>query len=203
MSKKLSLITEYVEPTQMKMTTEGGNVYIEGIFGSAELENKNGRKYKRETLEREVNQLRESIDKRCLWGELNHPTTPDINLERAAILIEKLEWKGTDLVGRAKVLKTPMGRIAETLIKEGAVGISSRGLGTVDDNGYVNNESYKLLTFDLVSNPSNHPSWVKGVYEGASFGEIADDKSVAADKAEASKTYVKYIKDELKKMFKV
>lgn len=200
MSRKL--ITEFVDPSAVTTSIQDGNLFIEGIFASVEAKNKNGRIYKKETLDREMKKLSESISKRCLWGELNHPTTPDVNLERAAILIEKLDWDGNNVIGRAKVLKTPMGRIAETLIKEGAVGISSRGLGTVDESGYVNDESYQLLTFDLVSNPSNHPSWVKGVYEGATFGDTTTEKVSQISESEAKKAYKNYLLSELKKMFK-
>jgi len=119
------------------------------------------------TLEREINKLQDKIGK-CLYGELNHPTYPDINLERAAILIEKLFWDDTDknnLMGKAIVLETPMGDIARALCKHGKLGISSRGLGSVNEDGYVDDKSYQLITWDLVSSPSNIPSWVNGIYE--------------------------------------
>lgn len=134
---------------------------------------------------------------KCFWSG----NCPDINLERAAILIEKLEWKGDNVVGRAKVLDTPMGKIAKTLIKEGMIGISSRGLGSVDESGYVNDGSFNLLTFDLVSNPSNHPSWVKGVYEGATFNSNGVEDSGDLSEQEAKKAYKNYILSELKKLF--
>ena len=199
MSRKL--ITEYMDPTATAVEQKDGNLYINGIFASVGQKNKNGRTYKKETLEREINKLSESVGK-CLWGELNHPQSPDINLERAAILIESLKWDGDNVIGRAKVLKTPMGRIAETLIKEGATGISSRGLGTVDPDGYVNNDSYQLLTFDLVSNPSNHPSWVNGVYEGATFADASNtvEKKEEISESEAKKAYKNYLLSELKKL---
>jgi hypothetical protein len=93
----------------------------------------------------------------------------DINPDKIAILTTDLEWKGNDLYGKSKVLDTPMGKIASTLIKEGKIGVSSRGLGTVDEStGYVN-EDYNLITWDLVTDPSNNPSWVNGIYEGKEF----------------------------------
>lgn len=196
---QVKLITEFVD--SVKVTRDKSDtLFVEGIFSTANLRNKNGRVYKKETLNREIKKLNESIKSKCLWGELNHPTTPDINLERAAILIEKLDWDGDNIVGRAKVLDTPMGQIAKTLIKEGAIGISSRGLGTVDEGGTVNDSSYQMLTFDLVSNPSNSPSWLNGIYEGSTFEVSSSSEEDILTEEEAKKQYKTYILDELKKI---
>ena len=197
---KAFLITEFFDSVKISKDKDD-TLYVEGIFSTANLKNKNGRIYRRETLEREVTKLNESIKKKCLWGELNHPTNADINLERAAILIEKLEWDGDNLMGKAKVLKTPMGRIAEALIKEGTIGISSRGLGTVNENGEVNNESYNMLTFDLVSSPSNQNSWVNGIYMKESF-EIPSLETEVMTEEEAKKQYKDYLLAELKQILK-
>lgn len=196
---QVKLITEFVD--SVKVTRDKSDtLFVEGIFSTANLRNKNGRVYKKETLDREIKKLNESIKSKCLWGELNHPTTPDINLERAAILIEKLDWDGDNLIGRAKVLDTPMGQIAKTLIKEGAIGISSRGLGTVDEGGTVNDSSYQMLTFDLVSNPSNSPSWLNGIYEGSTFEVSSSSEEDILTEEEAKKQYGTYILSELKKI---
>jgi hypothetical protein len=144
------------------------SLYVVGIFSTAELENNNKRKYRKNTLDREVKTVMEKIEKKCLWGELGHPPTPEINPDKIAIITEQVEWRGNDLYGRAKILSTPMGSIAKTLVNEGSLGISSRGLGTVAEDGYVN-EDYKLITWDLVTDPSNNPSWVNGIYEGKEF----------------------------------
>jgi len=94
--------------------------------------------------------------------------SPDINLDKVAILTTELDWKGNDVYGKAKVLDTPNGNIAKELIKEGRLGISSRGLGTVSEDGFVN-EDFNLLTYDLVSEPGNPSSWVNGIFEGREF----------------------------------
>lgn len=161
------LITEYSQDFQI---TEDDNkdMYAVGIFSSAEMKNNNKRRYKKEILEREVGKVQEKIEKKCLWGELGHPPNPEVNPDKIALRTVKLEWKGNNLYGKAKILDTPMGQIAKTLIKEGAMGISSRGLGTVGDDGYVN-EDFHLITWDLVTDPSNKPSWVNGIYEGQNF----------------------------------
>jgi len=160
----LKLITEISHNIEIH-ESKTKDINIIGIWSSAEILNNNNRKYKMELLEREVSKVNEKVKGKSLWGELGHPPNPEINPDKIAILTTHLEWKGSDLYGKAKLLDTPMGNIAKTLVKEGRVGISSRGLGTVSDDGYVN-EDFNLLTWDIVTDPSNHPSWVNGIYEG-------------------------------------
>ncbi len=164
----LKLITEMSYDVTLSEGSRSKDLFIAGIFSTAEAENNNSRRYSRKLLEREVKKIHEKVENRYLWGELGHPPSPEINPERIAILVEGLEWKGNNLYGKAKILDTPMGKIARTLVNAGKLGISSRGLGTVGDDGYVN-EDYKLITYDLVTDPSNHPSWVNGIYEGETF----------------------------------
>lgn len=165
----MKLITEVSKQIQVKQD-EGQNVYIEGIFSTADLVNENGRKYKHDVLEREVNKLEAKIANKCLWGELGHPPNPEINPDRISHLIESLRWDGSNIIGKAKVVDTAMGRTAMALIKEGNLGISSRGLGTVNETDNYVNEDFNLITWDLVTDPSNSPSWVKGIYEEKEFG---------------------------------
>jgi len=173
MMTKAKLITEVSHDFEVSESKAQGT-HIVGIFSSAELENNNKRRYKKSILERELGKIQDKVSKKSLWGELGHPPNPEVNPDKIAILTTQLEWKGNDVYGRAKVLDTPMGAIAKTLIKEGNMGISSRGLGTVGDDGYVN-EDYNLICWDLVTDPSNNPSWVNGVYEGRTWEiEIPD-----------------------------
>jgi hypothetical protein len=176
--------------------TEGKDksMYIAGIFSTAEMENNNKRKYGREILEREVTKVQDKIGKNCLWGELGHPPNPEVNPDKIALKIENLDWKGNNVYGKAKLLDTPMGNIAKTLVKEGAMGISSRGLGTVGEDGYVN-EDFHLITYDLVTDPSNKPSWVNGIYEGQEFSiPGVKDTNMDEDKIkEAQAAYFKYL----------
>lgn len=178
--KLITEISKDLEITESKST--GLNVV--GIFSSAEVENNNKRRYKKDILEREVNKVTDKVDKKCLWGELGHPPNPEINPDKIAILTTVLEWKGNDLYGKAKVLDTPMGSIAKTLVKEGRMGISSRGLGTVSEEGWVN-EDFNLITWDLVTDPSNHPSWVNGIYEGKEWN--SDKKEIETKEDEMLK----------------
>jgi hypothetical protein len=176
--------------------TEGKDksMYIAGIFSTAEMENNNKRKYGRKILEREVTKVQDKIGKNCLWGELGHPPNPEVNPDKIALKIETLEWKGNNVYGKAKLLDTPMGQIAKTLVKEGSMGISSRGLGTVAEDGYVN-EDFNLITYDLVTDPSNKPSWVNGIYEGQEFSlPGVKDTDMNEDKIkEAQAAYFKYL----------
>lgn len=166
----MKLITELSKELILEDSKSEG-LHISGIFSSAELKNNNNRIYTKDLLEREVDKVGPKVKDGNLWGELGHPPNPEINPERIAILTKVLEWKGNDILGKAKVLDTPMGSIAKTLVKEGKMGISSRGLGTVSEEGYVN-EDFNLITWDLVTDPSNNPSWVNGIFEGQDFNEL-------------------------------
>lgn len=176
MSKKGFLITETNLGLKINEETinEGQDkrLYVEGIFSSFGRRNNNGRVYEEGVMKREVDKVLEKVDKKCLWGELGHPPNPEINPDKIAIRVESLGWDGQDLYGKAKIIDTPQGLIAKTLVREGSIGISSRGLGTVSENGTVN-EDYQLVTWDLVTDPSNGPSWVKGIYEGKTW-ELGD-----------------------------
>ena len=207
------LITE--ESYEVLLEEKGKDMYVVGIFSSAEVKNNNGRVYDKDLLVREVTEVSKKVEKKCLWGELGHPPNPEINPEKIAIKIEALEWKGNDLYGKAKVVETPMGNIAKTLIKEGSLGISSRGLGTVGEDGKVNKD-FTLLTWDLVTDPSNNPSWVNGVYEGKDFSSNREkelqkkvdeleaekdaDKEDELTMEDAQSKYFDYIKDKLNKI---
>ena len=182
MITKAHLITEVSHDFEIS-ESNSGDTHIVGIFSSAELENNNKRRYKKSILERELEKVQEKVTGKSLWGELGHPPNPEVNPDKIAILTTQLEWKGNDVYGKAKVLDTPMGNIAKTLIKEGKMGISSRGLGTVGDDGYVN-EDFNLITWDLVTDPSNSPSWVNGVYEGRTWEVESPDKEPTLQEAQ-------------------
>lgn len=199
MSNLKKLITE----VSYDFTIDEGkskDMHIVGIFSTAEAENNNKRRYKKDILEREVDKIKEKVEKKSLWGELGHPPNPEVNPDKIAIKIENLEWKGNNLYGKAKLLDTPMGQIAKTLVKEGSMGISSRGLGTVGDDGYVN-EDFNLITYDLVTDPSNKPSWVNGIYEGKEFRvsdeEEDEEKVTEEDVKNAQKTYFYHLMETL------
>lgn len=191
---KLKLITETSLNVQLK-EQDSGTLHIEGIFSSAEIMNNNGRRYRKDTLNRELTRLQEKISNKSLWGELGHPNCPEINPGNIAILVETLNWNNNDLEGRAKVVDTDAGRNAKVLIREGNLGISSRALGTVNEtDSYVNEDLY-VITWDVVTDPSNTPSWVKGIYEGKEF-EFPTEKKIIEpeiDLDEVRKVYAKHV----------
>lgn len=184
MVRNLRLITETRYDFEVLEESTGKNekdLYIVGIFSSAESKNANGRVYRKTTLEREVERLQEENFKTGvpLFGLLGHPAGTETDLSQVAVRTVALEWRGNDIYGKAKVIKgTPCGDIAATLLKESKLGISSRGLGEVDEDGYVNDSSYRLLTWDLVSQPSTNGAWVNGIYESKTFpiGKETDDE---------------------------
>ena len=149
-----------------------GVMKVRGVFQRADEENKNGRIYTEGLLRREMEKLQESIDNRRLVGELDHPSHDSVKLSQVSHLITKLEMKGKDVIGEAEILDTPMGKVAQALVKGGVqVGISSRGMGTLsegqDGRKYVN-EDFRLITWDLVADPST-----RGAYPGLSESSIA------------------------------
>jgi hypothetical protein len=146
-------------------------MYIEGPFLVAEKKNKNGRLYEYNTMKKEVHRYTEDyINKNRAFGELGHPDTPTINLDRVAILITGLREDGTQWIGKAKVLDTPMGNIAKKIIEGGGqVGVSSRGLGSLKNVNGVNvvqPDFYLATAADIVADPSAPGAFVEGIMEG-------------------------------------
>ena len=157
------------------------NCYITGPFIVTEQRNKNGRVYDSDGMEREVNKyLTEKVKLNRAGGELNHPDSPIINLERISHYITELKREGNVWVGKAKIANTPMGTIAKSLIKDGyQLGVSTRGLGEVSEDGTVGN-NYMLVTVDLVSEPSNRDAYVNAINESKSY--VVDSKGLITEK---------------------
>ena len=149
------------------------SVYIEGIFMQAEKPNRNGRIYGRGIMEREVQKYQELINEKRSLGELGHPPNPSINLNQVSHMITGLKFEGNDIHGKAKILDTPMGKIAKNFIEEGVrLGVSSRGLGSVRLNKEGINEvqdDFHLATVDIVADPSAPDAFVQGIMESAEW----------------------------------
>ena len=149
------------------------SVYIEGIFMQAEKPNRNGRMYGRGIMEREVQKYQELINEKRSLGELGHPPNPSINLNQVSHMITGLKFEGNDIHGKAKILDTPMGKIAKNFIEEGVrLGVSSRGLGSVRLNKEGINEvqdDFHLATVDIVADPSAPDAFVQGIMESADW----------------------------------
>jgi Prohead core protein serine protease len=172
----MKLITEMNQ--DIKFLTEkkedgSKNIYIEGIFMQAEKPNRNGRSYGRGIMEREVQRYQDLINEKRSLGELGHPPNPSINLNQVSHLITGLKFEGNDIHGKAKILDTPMGKIAKNFIEEGVrLGVSSRGLGSVKLNKEGINEvqdDFHLATVDIVADPSAPDAFVQGIMESAEW----------------------------------
>ena len=169
----MRLIAEEIEAVEFITEEKGGKKshFIEGIFLQSEITNKNGRMYPFKTLQREVAKYDEAqIQKGRALGELGHPDGPSINLDRVSHKIESLREDGNNFVGRAKILDTPMGNIASSLLSEGVrLGVSSRGMGSLkkENNSNVVQDDFMLATAaDIVADPSAPDAFVDGIMEG-------------------------------------
>ena len=170
----MKLITEEIEQVEVIVESRNGkkNLYIEGVFLQSEMKNRNGRMYPKQTLMREVNRYNENfVEKGRALGELGHPDGPTVNLDRVSHKIVSLKENGNNFIGKAKILGTPMGKIASNLLGEGVkLGVSSRGVGSLNktNEGYsVVGEDFTLATAaDIVADPSAPDAFVDGIMEG-------------------------------------
>lgn len=169
----MKLITEEIESVEIITEENDGNktLYIQGPFLQADITNRNGRNYPFQILEREVRRYNESfISKGRALGELGHPDGPTVNLDRVSHMITSLRSEGNNFVGKAKILDTPMGNIAKSLLGEGVkLGVSSRGIGSlVEKNGikYVGEDFMLATAADIVADPSAPDAFVEGIMEG-------------------------------------
>ena len=190
----MRLIAE--ELTEVKFLTEEKegkkNYFIEGIFLQSEIANNNGRMYPFKTLQREVAKYHENfIRQGRALGELGHPEGPSINLDRVSHKIERLSEDGNNFVGRAKILDTPNGKIAKSLLDEGVrLGVSSRGMGSLkkESNCNVVQDDFMLATAaDIVADPSAPDAFVDGIMEGKEWvwdNGILKESAVAEIKKE-------------------
>ena len=173
MSKKLLIETHTVKisPSQLteNVNEDNGNLMVEGILATAEVKNGNGRYYSKALWDREMDKYNELIEQRRSMGELDHPESTVINLENVSHLITEYFWDGDNVIGKIEVLPTPSGNILKELIKNGiTVGVSSRGMGSLEDKGGVMEvqDDFELLCWDFVSTPSNPGSYMHTLNEG-------------------------------------
>jgi hypothetical protein len=189
----MKLITEEIESVEVITENVNGKktLYIQGPFLQTEQPNRNNRVYRLPVMEREVKRYTEQyVNKGRALGELGHPDGPTVNLDRVSHKIVSLQREGNNFIGKAQILSTPMGKIAESLLKEGVtLGVSSRGIGSVrpTKEGYSEvGEDFMLATAaDIVADPSAPDAFVQGIMEGK---EWCWDGGILKEKA-AEKTY--------------
>lgn len=195
----MKLIREVNESLNMiveEKLGKGKQLYVEGIFLQSNIKNRNGRLYPESIMDKEVQRyIKEKVEKNSAFGELGHPDSPSINLDRISHLITSLRKEGTNWIGKAKILETPMGQIARGIIEGGGrIGTSSRALGSLK----MNNEGINVVqgdfmlstAGDLVSDPSAPEAWLSGlmesaewIYQDGRFEQIADHSKSIIKKA--------------------
>ena len=194
---QMKLITEAIENVEVITEGKGADkkLYIEGVFLQSDLKNRNGRMYPFQVLEKEVGRYNEEYIKtsRAL-GELGHPDGPTVNLDRVSHRITSLSAEGTNFIGRAQILDTPMGKIASSLLGEGVkLGVSSRGMGSIDrreDCNVVMDDFMLATAADIVADPSAPDAFVNGIMEGKEW--VWDNGILKETKAAK---YQRYISD--------
>ena len=170
----MKLISEAIQDVEYicEEKEDGKQDYkIRGIFMQGDIKNRNGRIYPKDVLMKEVgNYNKKFVDENRAFGELGHPDGPTVNLERVSHLVTSLKPDGSNVLGEARILETPMGKIVKTLMDEGTkLGVSSRGMGSLDErNGakYVKDDFYLAAAADIVADPSAPNAFVEGVMEG-------------------------------------
>ena len=190
----MRLIKEIFESTNLIVEERKGKkeYFIEGVFLQSELQNRNKRMYPEQVMDKEVARyIKESVEKNRAYGELGHPDTPSINLDRVSHMITSLRKDGTNYIGRAKIMETPMGNIARGLLDGGAnLGVSSRALGSLKMNNEGVNivqDDFMLSTAaDIVADPSAPDAYVRGIMESKEW-VFVDGKFVEQNIEETQK----------------
>jgi hypothetical protein len=195
----MKLICEQIENVRYVVEAkESGqkNYFIEGIFMQADIQNRNGRMYPGEILEKECQRyMKEAVEQGRAYGELGHPNGPSINLDRVSHLITNLRQEGSNYIGKAKIMETPMGNIVKGLMDGGgSLGVSTRGLGSLAEDKargcMVVQDDFKLATAaDIVADPSAPDAFVRGIMEGVDW--IWDNGLLKAHKLEEIQKTIK------------
>ena len=167
----MKLITEMYDDFEILTEGKGKDMKIKGVFMQAETKNRNGRVYPLDVLQKEVARYnKELVESKRAFGELGHPDGPTVNLDRVSHMIEELVPEGNNIIGKAKILDTPNGKIVKELLNAGAkLGVSSRGMGTLEKRGqtnYVKDDFYLATAGDIVADPSAPKAFVEGIMEG-------------------------------------
>ena len=196
----MQLLQETFIIEQLQVLSEGkanGPMKIRGVFGRCNEKNNNGRIYPTAVLESQLSKVQPLINERRLCGELDHPQNDTVKLSNASHLITKLDMKGNELIGEAEILKTPAGLTAKALVEGGVkIGISSRGMGTLSENetgDKIVNEDFRLVTFDLVADPST-----RGAFPGLSESTESQFVQESQSKLKKESTFVTMLESKMR-----
>ena len=207
----MKLITESIEDIRILTEEKDGekHLYIEGVFLQSEIKNRNGRIYPFDVLNKEVERYSEEYVKagRAL-GELGHPDGPTVNLDRVSHKITSLKAEGNNFMGKARILDTPMGKIAKSLLGEGVkLGVSSRGMGSLkEENGvkYVSDDFMLATAADIVADPSAPDAFVNGIMEGKEWvweGGLLRERQIQEIKKEIDNSSKVELEEKMLKAF--
>lgn len=203
MSNSPILLTEELLPIECGLITEasqdGKDMWLSGIFMQSAIKNRNGRIYPITELAAAVKTAEMRIkEQKGLLGELDHPQTLTINLDRVSHVITELKMEGNNVIGKAKLVNTPMGNIAKELIRAGfQPGVSSRGAGTVNEAGGVT--GFQFVTVDIVAQPSAQNAYPNAVYESLQAARNSKQIMSLAESVRHDETAQKYFKKEIMK----
>lgn len=200
---KQQLLIEELSPSQCNIITEstadGKNCYLAGIFMQSEIKNRNDRMYPFSEVSKAVQEAsKRLVELKGIFGELDHPQTLNINLDRISHVITDLRMEGNNAVGRAKILETPMGKIARTLIESGVrLGVSSRGAGSVLETGMV--EGFNFVTVDIVATPSAPGALPNSVFESLGYARNGQKIMTLSEEVQHDPKAQQYLKQEILK----
>lgn len=209
----MKLIAEYNEnniEVLTEKTSSGVKKYaIEGVFAQSESKNRNGRVYPKSIMENAVNKyVKEQVEQKRAVGELNHPEGPTVNLDKVSHLITDLKMEGNDVVGKAQILDTPMGKIVQGLLEGGVrLGVSTRGMGSIENRNGTNyvRDDFILNTVDIVQDPSAHGAFVNGIMEGVDWvynNGVIEPQYIEDAKKKLQNTPTRRIAEEQQRLFK-
>lgn len=180
-------------------SNDGKDCYLTGVFMQADIQNRNGRNYPLNEIALACENAQNTIkETNGIFGELDHPQSLTINLDRISHVITDLRMEGSNAIGRAKILPTPMGNIARTLIESGArVGVSSRGAGAVTNEGVVN--GFNFVTVDIVATPSAPGAVPSSIYESIDRSQWGKEIVTLAETVREDDAAQEYLKREILK----
>ena len=200
---KQQLLIETYTPEEAGIITEashdGQNLWLSGIFMQGDLKNRNGRVYPVSEISKAVENAQKTIkEHNGIFGELDHPQTLSINLDRISHVITEMRMDGTNAIGKAKLLGTPMGKIAKELLESGVkIGVSSRGAGAVNESGGVTD--FNFVTVDIVATPSAPGAMPEAVYESMMTNQYGKQAITLAHQVQTDPEAQKYLKREIMK----
>ena len=203
MESKHQILVEELLPSETKLINEtsqdGKTCFLSGIFMQAGIKNRNGRVYPLDEIATAVKNASQRIaETNGIFGELDHPQTLTINLDRISHVITHLTMEGNNAVGKAKLINTPMGNIAKELIESGVLlGVSSRGAGAVNESGGVS--GYQFVTVDIVAHPSAPGAYPSTIYESLDLAKNGHNILDLAESVRNDQSAQKYLKKEILK----